>query len=106
MDAHHPRRSAGCPIHGRLLPPGEASRRRSGRVGVGRPMTIGQRVRALLGPAEPAVGRIYRGLFFDLAAFADEVRRWTDAATILEVGCGDGLATEQLRRAFPRAAIT
>ena len=69
-------------------------------------MTIGQRVRALLGPAEPAVARIYRGLFFDLAAFADEVRRWTDAASILEVGCGDGLATEQLRRAFPRAAIT
>jgi 2-polyprenyl-3-methyl-5-hydroxy-6-metoxy-1,4-benzoquinol methylase len=69
-------------------------------------VTIGQRVRALLGPAEPAEGRIYRGLFFDLEAFADEVRRWTDAASILEVGCGDGLATEQLRRAFPRAAIT
>jgi 2-polyprenyl-3-methyl-5-hydroxy-6-metoxy-1,4-benzoquinol methylase len=69
-------------------------------------MTIGQRVRALLGPAEPAVGRIYRGLFFDLAAFADEVRRWTDASSILEVGCGDGLATEQFRRAFPKAAIT
>jgi 2-polyprenyl-3-methyl-5-hydroxy-6-metoxy-1,4-benzoquinol methylase len=69
-------------------------------------VSIGQRVRALFGPAEPAVARIYRELFFDLTAFADEVRRWTDADSILEVGCGDGLATEQLRRVFPKAAIT
>jgi 2-polyprenyl-3-methyl-5-hydroxy-6-metoxy-1,4-benzoquinol methylase len=68
--------------------------------------TIGQRVRALLGPAEPAVGRMYRGAFFSLRSFASAVREWTDAGTILEVGCGDGLATEQLRAAFPRAAIT
>ncbi|MGZ6125105.1 MAG: class I SAM-dependent methyltransferase [Myxococcales bacterium] len=69
-------------------------------------MSIGQRVRALLGPAEPAIGRAYRSAFFSLPAFADAVRAWTDAADILEVGCGDGLATEQLRHAFPRAAIT
>ncbi len=68
--------------------------------------TIGQRVRALLGPAEPAVGRMYRGAFFSLRSFASAVRAWTDAGTILEVGCGDGLATEQLRAAFPGAAIT
>lgn len=69
-------------------------------------MSIGRLVRALLGPAEPAVGRLYRGAFFDLAEFADTLRGWTDAAEILEVGCGDGLATEHLRRAFPAAAIT
>ncbi|HZR08941.1 MAG TPA: class I SAM-dependent methyltransferase [Myxococcales bacterium] len=69
-------------------------------------MPVGQRVRALLGPAEPAIGRLYRGAFFDLGAFADTVRRWTDAKDILEVGCGDGLATEHLRRAFPDASIT
>jgi 2-polyprenyl-6-hydroxyphenyl methylase/3-demethylubiquinone-9 3-methyltransferase len=69
-------------------------------------MSIGERVRALLGPAEPAIGRLYRGAFFDLGKFADAVRGWTDANDILEVGCGDGLATEQIRRAFPRASIT
>src|SRR4051812_28806559 len=69
-------------------------------------MSIGQRVRALLGPLEPSIGRLYRGAFFDLARFAQTVRGWTDAADILEVGCGDGLATEQLRRAFPQARIT
>jgi len=29
-----------------------------------------------------------------------------DAARILEVGCGTGLATEELRRVFPQAEIT
>jgi 2-polyprenyl-6-hydroxyphenyl methylase/3-demethylubiquinone-9 3-methyltransferase len=49
---------------------------------------------------------MYRGAFFNLRSFASAVREWTDAGAILEVGCGDGLATEQLRAVFPSAAIT
>jgi 2-polyprenyl-3-methyl-5-hydroxy-6-metoxy-1,4-benzoquinol methylase len=69
-------------------------------------MPIGATIRRLLGPLEPMAIRSYRAAFFDLAAFARAVRAWTDARSILEVGCGDGLATEQIRRAFPRASIT
>jgi len=69
-------------------------------------MSIGATIRRMLGPLEPAVSRLYRAAFFDMAAFARAVREWTDAESILEVGCGDGLATQELRRAFPRAAIT
>jgi 2-polyprenyl-3-methyl-5-hydroxy-6-metoxy-1,4-benzoquinol methylase len=69
-------------------------------------MAIGPAVRRLLGPLEPKVTRLYRDAFFDVGAFARAVRSWTDAARILEVGCGDGLATEELRRVFPQAEIT
>ena len=58
-------------------------------------MPIGPAVRRLLGPLEPKVARLYRDAFFDVGAFARAVRSWTDAARILEVGCGDGLATEE-----------
>jgi len=69
-------------------------------------MALGPAVRRLLGPIEPAAARLYRDAFFDVSAFAAAVREWTDASSILEVGCGDGLATAELRGAFPRAAIT
>jgi 2-polyprenyl-6-hydroxyphenyl methylase/3-demethylubiquinone-9 3-methyltransferase len=51
------------------------------------------------------VGRFYRALFFDVHAFAEALRAWTAAASILEIGCGDGLVTEELRRVFPQAEI-
>ena len=69
-------------------------------------MSIGKAIRRLLGPLEPIAIRLYRASFFDVAAFARAVRAWTEAGTILEVGCCDGQATEELRRAFPRASIT
>jgi 2-polyprenyl-6-hydroxyphenyl methylase/3-demethylubiquinone-9 3-methyltransferase len=69
-------------------------------------MPIGLTVRRLLGPLEASVGRLYRDLFFDVRSFADALRSWIDARSILEIGCGDGLVTEELRRAFPGAEIT
>jgi 2-polyprenyl-3-methyl-5-hydroxy-6-metoxy-1,4-benzoquinol methylase len=69
-------------------------------------MSIGAAIRRLLGPFEPVVIRLYRAAYLDVAAFVRAVRAWTDASTILEIGCGDGQVTEELRRAFPRASIT
>ena len=69
-------------------------------------MPIGLAVRRLLGPLEASVGRLYRDRFFDVRSFADALRSWIDARSILEIGCGDGLVTEELRRAFPGAEIT
>jgi SAM-dependent methyltransferase len=69
-------------------------------------MPIGLLVRALLGPFEASAARFYRDLFFDIRSFADALRTWIDASSILEIGCGDGLVTEEIRRVFPRAEIT
>jgi 2-polyprenyl-3-methyl-5-hydroxy-6-metoxy-1,4-benzoquinol methylase len=69
-------------------------------------MPVGPAVRRLLGRFEPRVARVYRDLFFDARAFGEALRTWTDATSILEIGCGDGLVTEEIRRAFPKAEIT
>jgi trans-aconitate methyltransferase len=66
---------------------------------------IGAAVRRVLGRFEAPAGRFYRKLFFDVHAFGEALRGWTAATSILEIGCGDGLVTEELRRVFPQAEI-
>jgi 2-polyprenyl-6-hydroxyphenyl methylase/3-demethylubiquinone-9 3-methyltransferase len=56
---------------------------------------------------EAPAGCFYRKLFFNVRAFGEALRAWAGSATsILEIGCGDGLVTEELRRVFPKAEIT
>lgn len=69
-------------------------------------MPLGSTIRGLLGPAEPAIARLYRGAFTDLESIASTIAAWTPADRILEIGCGEGQLTEELTRAFPRATIT
>jgi len=69
-------------------------------------MSIGRAVRPLLGPFEAPAGRFYRNLFFNVRAFGQALRAWTRATCILDIGCGEGLVTEELRRVFPQAEIT
>jgi 2-polyprenyl-3-methyl-5-hydroxy-6-metoxy-1,4-benzoquinol methylase len=46
-------------------------------------------------------------MFVDLDAFITSIRSTVDApATLLEIGCGDGLVTERLAVAFPTTALT
>jgi 2-polyprenyl-3-methyl-5-hydroxy-6-metoxy-1,4-benzoquinol methylase len=69
-------------------------------------MAIGPIVRRLFGPFEAPVANAYRGLFVNLAEIARAVRAYTNADSILEVGCGEGAMVEQLVRLFPDASIT
>jgi len=69
-------------------------------------MSFGSGVRSLFGPLEPAIARIYRGIFIDIGAFADTLSSWVTPTRILEVGCGEGHLTEELSRVFPSASIT
>ena len=69
-------------------------------------MAVGPLVRQLFGRHEPAVAALYRSLFIDIDALADQVAQWApDCRTILEVGCGEGAVTEQLVKRFPHARI-
>lgn len=70
-------------------------------------MSAGAGIRRLFGPYERQVSAAYRSIYIDIAALASLVKRWQPVAiNILEVGCGEGQVTEQLRAAFPGAAIT
>jgi SAM-dependent methyltransferase len=70
------------------------------------PMPIGRRVRALLGPLEPAAIRVYRRSFIDLDALAARLAATAgERRRILEVGCGDGALLSALSRAFPTATL-
>ena len=71
-------------------------------------MSLGSIARRAFGPAEPAVARIYRDVFFDGASFGRLLRAWIDLPspeTILEVGCGEGQMMEILAEAFPGARL-
>lgn len=48
---------------------------------------------------------MYRARYIDLDSLALELRSLAPASRILEVGCGDGLFTTCLARAFPEADI-
>lgn len=69
-------------------------------------MSVGAMVRRSFGPYEWHISEAWRRMFVDLDAFASQVRAWTDATSILEIGCGEGAMTERLVRSFPRAHIT
>lgn len=69
-------------------------------------MPLGPRIRAVLGPLEVPIGRLYRGYFVDLARLAEDIRADGPAESILEVGCGEGSLTEEIAKRFPRTAIT
>ncbi|HEX9573555.1 MAG TPA: class I SAM-dependent methyltransferase [Myxococcales bacterium] len=69
-------------------------------------MPLGPRIRAVLGPLEVPIGRLYRGYFVDLAQLAEEIRIGGPADAVLEVGCGEGSLTEEIARCFPQSAIT
>ena len=69
-------------------------------------MAIGPRIRAWLGPLEGPAANLYRACFVDLGHLARQVREWTPAASILEIGCGEGALTERLSLVYPKARIT
>ena len=46
-----------------------------------------------------------RAAFFDVAAFAGELRTWRQASDIVEIGCGVGHVTTALAAAFPAARL-
>jgi 2-polyprenyl-3-methyl-5-hydroxy-6-metoxy-1,4-benzoquinol methylase len=69
-------------------------------------MSLGATVRRSFGPYEQHVTEAYRRIFIDLDAFVDQMRRWTDATRILEIGCGEGAVAERLLTRFANARIT
>jgi len=70
-------------------------------------MSLGARVRAMLGPHEHAVANFYRAIFVDLEDYRAKIRKWVpDATSILEIGCGEGAVTELLAEIYPEARIT
>jgi 2-polyprenyl-3-methyl-5-hydroxy-6-metoxy-1,4-benzoquinol methylase len=69
-------------------------------------VSIGAKVRRSFGQYEWHVSEAWRRMFVDLDRFAAQMREWTDATRILEIGCGEGAMTERLVRMFPLAQIT
>lgn len=68
---------------------------------------IGPLIRRAFGRHERRISEIYRGMFVDLDAFVASIRSNIAAPrTVLEIGCGDGMVTERLARAFPHATLT
>jgi len=69
-------------------------------------MAIGPTVRALFGPLEPRIADLYRAMFFSVNALAREIHRWAPAASILEVGCGEGALIQRVAELYPTSLIT
>jgi 2-polyprenyl-3-methyl-5-hydroxy-6-metoxy-1,4-benzoquinol methylase len=70
-------------------------------------MALGATLRALLGPHERAVANLYRSIFVDLDDYKAKIRAWVPrAASILEIGCGEGAVTELLADIYADARIT
>lgn len=68
-------------------------------------MSIGACVRRAMGPFEKKVANFYRGLFLDMENLVKAIRQYSDAHSILEIGCGEGAMTEQLVKFFPGSKI-
>lgn len=75
------------------------------RAGGPRGLSLGQLLRAALGPLEYPVSLWSRLAFFDADGFARQLAASVPARRILEIGCGVGHLTESLSRAFPTATI-
>jgi trans-aconitate methyltransferase len=70
-------------------------------------MGIGSVIRRLFGRHEHALSELYRSIYVDLDAYADQIVRWVpNPRFILEVGCGEGAVTERLAYRYPAADIT
>lgn len=69
-------------------------------------MKIGPLVRQMLGPLERPISELYRSIFIDLNAFVRQIKSWTPASKILEVGCGEGAVTERLVQIYQNSEIT
>jgi 2-polyprenyl-3-methyl-5-hydroxy-6-metoxy-1,4-benzoquinol methylase len=66
---------------------------------------LGQRLRTLLGARTDPVARWYRRWYVDLDDFGRTLGRIGPAASVLEIGCGDGHLCERLAAAYPSAAV-
>jgi 2-polyprenyl-6-hydroxyphenyl methylase/3-demethylubiquinone-9 3-methyltransferase len=69
-------------------------------------MGVGPIIRQMLGPLERPISEFYRGIFIDLTAFVDQIRRWAPASNILDLGCGEGAVSERLVIGFPGVFLT
>jgi 2-polyprenyl-3-methyl-5-hydroxy-6-metoxy-1,4-benzoquinol methylase len=70
-------------------------------------MASGPVIRKKFGRYERLISDAYRSIYLDIDDFVEQVRRWyPNPATILEVGCGEGVISEHLQRVFPSAAVT
>ena len=69
-------------------------------------MKLGAIIRRAFGRHERKVSELWRGLFFDLDTWMQQIQqRKPDARHILELGCGEGYSTTCLARLFPYATI-
>ena len=64
-------------------------------------MTVGGRLRQLLGPATDPVARWYRKWYVDLDDFGRTLSRFGPVERVVEVGCGDGHLTERIVAEMP-----
>ena len=69
-------------------------------------MSIGFFIRQMLGPFEKPISDLYRSIFIDITALVSQIKHWSPASNILEVGCGEGAVTEHLVMAYPNVYIT
>ncbi len=69
-------------------------------------MPIGPFVRKLFGPYERTISELYRSIYIDLNALVNQIRQWTSATNILELGCGEGAVIERVVKVFPEAYVT
>lgn len=69
-------------------------------------MSVGTRVRRLLGPFEPPVARAYRQFFYRPESLVPHLQGRCTPLDVLEIGCGEGLLTDVLAAAFPAARFT
>jgi len=68
---------------------------------------IGPLVRSSLGRFERPATDLYRSLFFNVGAFVRGIRRSAGSPRrVLEIGCGAGIVTEHLSKAFGDADVT
>ena len=65
-------------------------------------MGIGKVVRRLSGPLEPYLTDAYRGFFFDIHGFADQVAAMGEVESVVDIGCGEGALITALAERMPR----